>query len=316
MYKEQEFDENGDDFGWNHSTVLYANANSENDDKSTIMPSSLPFLAAVPLALPLECQHDDEMWEIVEERGLDGDFLLTSSVPPCDFVAPRASGMYHQSSFVEQATVTAYASTRQTALTLWERPNELLTQSFFFPMNGMPLARDRVGDVRQGRIVLGFDSVIYEQHRIPLSQTVLAAGVLQSSNIFEGEDAELKNGRDYTLVGKIDPENCPRDPTGRTTGSTSSSSSMECMAIMTLECDNFGPNRGTFFLQPHTCSLLQTELVWGQNWQVDKHLLAAVAGNLWTQCCLGCSVSTPTTHTGYPCITRSHVHHGVTRLGS
>ena len=234
------------------------------DTDSVILFAQDSFLTAVNLAVPLDCfgvEGDKEafMLEINEERGDRLDFRTTSKLPNCNFLSPRSSGIFDEGQ-ANRAEITAHASSQSVSLYMLGGGNKTKAK-FFFPPSGFPLARDRPGDFRQGRVVLGFGGVIYGNIDIPFHSTTVASGSLIQEDF-----------KQYTLVSQIDPERFPKDP--------SQAVNTTCLAVTSLECRVFPTEFETAYLEmdPKECDLLQVDLLWGRNFDVDSQLIAAIGG--------------------------------------
>ena len=252
--------------------VLLALGRSTNlsgftDTDSVVLFEQDSYLTSVNLTVPLDCfvtEGDKEpfMLEINEERGNRLDFQTTSKVPNCNFKSPRASG-FHSEEQVNRAEITGYVSSKSAWIYMKDNPSNEASNQFYFPPSGFPLARDRVGDFRHGRVVLGIGGVVFGNINIPFQFTTVASG----SSI---RAQELKQ---YTLVSQIDRTECPTDP--------SQAVDTICAAVTSLECRIFPTEYG--FMRPYWtsetwCSLRQVEVLWGRNFDVDSQLIAAIAG--------------------------------------
>ena len=239
-----------------------------NGTESVVLFARAPsFLTAVNLSIPLECDGfnhstDKFMLEIMEERGNRLDFKAISKIPNCNVLSPRSSGIFDKE-HVDLVKITSYASSQLASLYMQASPNEtiLSNKKFAFPVNGLPLARDRTVDFRKGREVFGFGGVKFGKLDIPLGYTTVASGLMVQGFT-----------RQYKLVSQIDPTDCPKDPS-QTVNST-------CLAVTSLECDLFSTEEEQPFPTSTTkyCELVEVELLWGTNFEVDSQLIAAIAG--------------------------------------
>lgn len=239
-------------------------------------------LTGIDLAIPLTCKSM-EMRPVDQLQGKGEDRIYTTArIPDCVFSSKRESGIFYDDdatgSTQLRAEITAYLRAFSSRPDATQQGISLLIGNESFTVLSIPakvrdLARDR-DDWKFGRTISGIRAIQFGTTEITVGRVVLASGgeglVELSLN-----DTVADRTTEYVLVGEIDGD-CPPFPAG------SAGQGSECLSVTTLRCFTFPEDylskRVDSIPEVTDCNVNRVEIIWGNNFEVDEQLVAAVAG--------------------------------------